>query len=219
MIRQHVKLRLLNPPMLKLLVVFRCVLGELGIAFFYVCRRARKHSSGIYFAVLLLCGFGVLTYSSQVQAEQPPEYRLKVAFLYNFAAYTEWPERHNPNLEYCIYGDDPFGEHLQHLRQKKINEQEVVIKYPKDPDELHSCQVVFIARSATDNLSGILNLLDGKSILTIADTPGSCQQGVVLNMAIKEAKVVFEANIASAKKNGLKLSSQLLRFATEVYQK
>lgn len=218
MIRQHVKRHLLTPSMLKLMVVFRCVLGWLGIVFFYVCWRVRKHTLSTYFTILLLCGFGVLIYASQVQAEQPSEYRLKVAFLYNFAAYTEWPERHSSNLEYCIYGDDPFGEHLQHLRQKKINEQEIVIKYPKDSDDLHSCQVVFIARSAMDNLSGILNLLDGKPILTIADTPGSCQQGVVLNMAIREAKVIFEANIASAKKNGLKLSAQLLRFATEVHQ-
>jgi hypothetical protein len=37
-------------------------------------------------------------------------------------------------------------------------------------------------------------------------------------MSIKKGKVTFEANMASAKRNGLKLSSQLLRFASEVYQ-
>lgn len=107
---------------------------------------------------------------------------------------------------------------LQYLRQRKVNKQEVVVKYPADLHELAGCQAVFIARSVIDNLSAILVLLHGKPVLTIADTPGSCQQGVMINMAISEGKVVFEANLAAAKQNGLRLSAQLLRFATEVYQ-
>lgn len=171
-----------------------------------------------HFAIRLLCCVSLLIPAPLIQAEQPSEYRLKVAFLYNFIAYTEWPEQHSVNLNFCIYGDDPFGEHLQHLRGKKTNEREIVIRHIKNIEDLTACQVVFISRSVVHNLHAILNQLNDKPILTVSDNPNASQQGVVINMSIKEGKVAFEANIASAKRNGLKLSSQLLRFASEVYQ-
>ncbi|TXI29394.1 MAG: YfiR family protein [Nitrosomonas oligotropha] len=170
-----------------------------------------------HFPILALCCI-LLTYSPGTYAEQPPEYRLKVAFLYNFIAYTEWPDQQNPNLNFCIYGEDPFGEHLQHLRGKKTNEQEILIRHTQRIEDLSMCRIVFISRSAMHDLNAILNQLNGKPILTISDSPNASLQGVVINMSIKEGKVTFEANIASAKRSGLKLSSQLLRFASEVYQ-
>jgi len=180
-------------------------------------RFARKSIVVIYSAVLLHWLL-LLSYSPSAQAEHPSEYRLKVAFLYNFAAYTEWPNAHNSVLNLCIHGEDPFGENLQHIRQKKVHEQELLIRHTKNVDELPGCQIVFITRSVVDSLGNIINLLDGKPILTSAGTPGVGQQGVALNMAIKEGKVIFEANLAAARKSGLRLCAQLLRFATEVYQ-
>ena len=192
--------------------------GKLEIVILFVSYRTRKQRCGIYFSIFLLCGLSMLSNALPIQAEQTSEYRLKVAFLYNFAAYTEWSDLHNQVLNLCIHGENPFGENLHHLQQKKINEYELVIRHTENIAELSGCQIVFITRSAANNLSEIINLLNGKPILTIADAPGSSQQGVVLNMTVKEGKVIFEANVAMAKKNGLKLSSQLLRFAVEVYQ-
>ncbi len=177
-----------------------------------------KHAVEMLSSVLLWCSLLALVHSPPVQAEQPSEYRLKVAFLYNFAMYTEWPKQSSQYLDYCIYGDDPFGEHIKHLHQKKVDQQEIVVKYPQNLDALPTCHVVFITRSVINNLDDILKLLNGKPILTIADSPGSCQQGIMLNMAISGGKVIFEANLSAAKQNGLRLSAQLLRFANEVLQ-
>jgi hypothetical protein len=41
---------------------------------------------------------------------------------------------------------------------------------------------------------------------------------VNLNMAVAQSKVTFEANLQTARAAQLKLSSQLLRLATEVIQ-
>ena len=181
-------------------------------------RRIRKRLLIHYFPVLPLCWLLFLGYVPLTQAEQPSEYRLKVAFLYNFSTYTEWPSLPDQVLNLCIYGEDPFGENLQHLQHKKAHEHEIVIRHTRNTEDLPSCQIVFITRSSIDNLSDIVKQLDEMPILTIADTPGASQQGVILNMAIKEGKATFEANVAIAKRNRLKLSSQLLRFATEIYQ-
>lgn len=180
-------------------------------------RHNSNQSSLRHLPILALCGL-LLAYSPGIQAEQQPEYRLKVAFLYNFIAYTEWPDQQNLNLNFCIYGEDPFGEHLQHLWSKKTNEQEILIRHTHNIEDLSMYQIVFIPRSVMHDLNAILNQLNGKPILTISDSPNASLQDVVINMPLKEGKVTFEANIASAKRNGLKLSSQLLRFASEVYQ-
>ncbi|MGZ0017982.1 YfiR family protein [Nitrosomonas sp. wSCUT-2] len=150
--------------------------------------------------------------------EQPSEYRLKVAFLYNFAAYTTWPNPPDRNLTLCIHGEDPFGQNLQHLHGKKINEHDILIKYTRNIIDLTDCHMVFITQSVIKDVDDIIKQLQGMPILTIADSPGAGRRGVVLNMAIKEGKVTFEANIAMAGKNRLNLSSQLLRFASEVHQ-
>lgn len=171
------------------------------------------------FAKLYLLLFWViLSYSPHVHADELDEYTLKAAFLYNFAVYTTWPSLPDQALNLCIYGEDPFGENLQHLQHKKVHEHEILVRHTKSTEDLPGCQIVFITRSGIDNLSDIIEQLNGLPILTIADTPGASQQGVILNMTIKEGKVTFKANVAIAKRNRLKLSSQLLRFATEVYQ-
>lgn len=187
-----------------------------GIPWVVICSGNRSLLR--YLPLLWLCSVSLFAHSPTAYAEQPTEYRLKVAFLYNFIAYTEWPNQQNSNLNFCIYGEDPFGEHLQHLRSKKSNEQEILIRHTKNIEDLSVCQIVFISRSVIHNLNAILNQLSEKPILTISDSPNASLQGVVINMSIKAGKVTFEANIASAKRNGLKLSSQLLRFASEVYQ-
>lgn len=196
-----------------------CVMSrKLAIAMCFLYGAGRRYAVGLCFVLMSMQSFLLLGYSTLIHAEQLSEYRLKVAFLYNFATYTEWPELPPQFLTICIFGDDPFGEHLQHLRNKKANERELSVRRTTHLDDLPACQMVFISRSAIENLGEIIELLASRPVLTIADTPGSCQQGVTLTMALKEGKVIFEANLASAKKNGLRLSSQLLRFASEVFQ-
>ena len=59
--------------------------------------------------------------------------------------------------------------------------------------------------------------LRGDAVLTVADTPGFAERGVMINFFItREDKVRFEANLEEAENSGLRLSSQLLKLATIV---
>lgn len=80
------------------------------------------------------------------------------------------------------------------------------------------CQVIFISSSAINDVKSILNYLDSKPILTIADSKDAVQHGVVLNMSVVNNKILFEANQQAALQNGLTLSARLLRLATKVYR-
>jgi hypothetical protein len=62
-------------------------------------------------------------------------------------------------------------------------------------------------------------MLDGSYILTIGDTKGFGESGVMINFLTKENKVRFEINLAAARRAGLKISSKLLSLATIVYSR
>lgn len=167
---------------------------------------------------LLLCSASIAL-ASNAHADESGEYMLKAAFLYNFAIFTSWPERNMDNFNLCIYGKDPFNRDFDSLMQKKnINERKVIIHRMNTTDRLDQCQLVFISRAAIGDLAGVINSIKDKPVLTVADSPGVSEQGVVLNMNVKDDKITFEANLNRARKAGLNLSSQLLRLATEVHQ-
>ncbi|AEJ02925.1 hypothetical protein Nit79A3_3191 [Nitrosomonas sp. Is79A3] len=167
----------------------------------------------------LLLFWVILSYSPHARAGELDEYTLKTAFLYNFAVYTTWPDTDASTFNLCIYGNDPFGKNLDLLMQKKrIGDRTITIHRTNNIDRLDSCQLVFISRSSIDNLKDVIYTLQDKPALIVADSPGAIQQGIALNMEVKDERITFEANLIVVRKAGLNLSSQLLRFATSVLQ-
>jgi YfiR/HmsC-like len=161
--------------------------------------------------VLLCC-------ASQTFADNLAEYRVKAGFLVNFAAFTEWPAEVGSSLNLCVYGPDPFGEDLDKFQSRSIGGRNLMVTRVVSVDMLENCQVVFISRPVIDNLQRVLDTLNGKPVLTVADSPGAMHQGVMLNMGTRQSRVTFEANLAAARGNGLSLSSKLLNLASEVRQ-
>ena len=167
---------------------------------------------------VLLC-WVIMSYSPCILAEEPSEYTLKAAFLYNFAVFTTWPDSHIDTFKLCIYGSDPFGPGLDAmLEKKKINDLTITIHRTNNIDYLDQCQLVFISRSAIASLANVIDVLKNQPILTVADSPNALQLGASLNMDIKENKITFEVNLGVARKVGLNLSSRLLSLASMVYQ-
>ena len=151
-------------------------------------------------------------------ADDLPEYRLKAAFVYNFALFTEWPAAVGSTLHLCVFGPDPFGIELDGLQGKAVGERSIAVQRKTGVDGLKGCQIVFVSPSATAQLPRVLEALEGQAVLTVADSPGAARQGVALNMAVNQNKVSFEANLKAARAARLNLSSKLLRLATEVIQ-
>ena len=147
-----------------------------------------------------------------------PEYRLKAVFLYNFANFTDWPSVEGNNFNLCIFGKDPFGNHLDQFLGKQIDDRSINLVQVNRLDKLHDCQVVFIANSSKDKLRSILDTVNGNPVLTVADMPDAAQKGVILNMVMHNNKVSFEVNLNKARDSGLHLNSKLLRLATDIIQ-
>lgn len=151
-------------------------------------------------------------------SEDLPEYRLKAAFLYNFAAFTEWPADVGATLTLCIHGADPFGSEIDALNGKSAGSRRIEVARKSSLEALKGCQIVFVSASAAGQLPRVIDAVRSLPVLVIADTPGTLRQGAMLNMNLVQGRVTFEANLAAARSARLTLSSKLLRLATEVVQ-
>jgi YfiR/HmsC-like len=169
-------------------------------------------------AKLVLGLLAITLWPGYAQAQELPEYRLKAAFLYNFAQFTEWPADTPSSLTLCVVGNDPFDKDLDSLAGRPVGQRLLAVKRRTGSEPLVGCQVVYIAPSLAAELPRLLATLKNKPVLTVADSPGAMRQGVALNMTVSNGRVNFEANLLAARAAGLNLSSRLLRLATEVVQ-
>ena len=168
--------------------------------------------------ISLILGMSLLVHAPIAKSDAMPEFRLKTAFLYNFIAYTEWPDPTEATINLCVYGENSFGNEIDALNGRSVNSRPITVLHKNQNEDLRDCQVLFISNSVIDHLAFILDNLDTKPVLTIADSKDAASQGVTLNMRIENNKIVFEANIQAARHAGLTLSAKLLRLATKVYQ-
>jgi len=168
--------------------------------------------------LLWLFSLALASFAPRALSDELPEYRLKAAFIYNFALFTEWPANLGTTLNLCVFGKDPFGDEIDPLQGKKVGDRTVAVHRKTSVESLKGCQIVFIANSAIGSLPRVLDSLRGVPVLTVADSPGAAGQGAALNMGVAQNKITFEANLQAARAAGLNLSSKLLRLATEVRQ-
>lgn len=166
--------------------------------------------------LILLCVFSQLGYSPIARADELPEYRLKTAFLYNFATYTQWPNDIGDHFNLCVYGKHSFGNELDSLQGKKVNEHAITVKYIDHVDDLVICRMVFFSRASKQGIDDMFDSLSNKPILVITDD--FVHERGMINLAIEADKVKFDIDLAATRNSGLNFSSQLLRFAREVHK-
>jgi len=157
-----------------------------------------------------------------VEAQAASQYDIKVAFLINFARYTEWPDEsdgtgpsEDQRVEVCVLGRDPFGVVLDELDGREVGTRTVAIRRATDARELTDCHVLFVARSEEGQFTEALDALEKRPILTVGDAAGFIESGGMINLVIRSNKLRFIINIEAVDASGLDLSSRLLRLAVD----
>lgn len=150
-----------------------------------------------------------------VWSAEIPEYKLKAAYLYNFASFTEWPVEQE-KFSLCIFGDDPFGPHLKQVTARKIKHRTIAARTVRTVEGVKGCDLIFVTPSAVNRINQIDDQIADQPILVVADSPSALERGAMINMATRRGKVSFEVNLKKVKQHGLKISSKLLRLAKEV---
>jgi hypothetical protein len=174
--------------------------------------------TGAGLRILVCLAGGALAFAPReapAQLAVSREYQVKAAFLFNFVQFVEWPTRAFTNSEapICIgvLGEDPFASALEEtVRGETVQNRKLIVQHSNRVEPLKDCQLVFISKSETDRVPGILDELDPEPVLTVSETQGFAQRGGIINLYLAGNKVRFEINPAAARHKGLKISSELL---------
>ena len=166
------------------------------------------------FCLVSLCPIGT-GFLARAQG-QNGEYVLKAAFLYNFAKFVEWPEHVSPKgsapLTLCVVGD-AFGSSIDSIEGKEVRGHPLTVRKNVQHSSLKTCHVLFFSNEEVPRLATVLNDLRNSAVLTVCDSPGCAEQGLMINLRLIEKKVSIEVNLEAIQRTPLKVSSQLLKLA------
>jgi hypothetical protein len=146
------------------------------------------------------------------------EYRVKAAFLYNFAKFVEWPPQAflsaNTPLVICVLGQNPFGRSLDEaVDGKVVEDRKLVVRQFADIRQVSGCHILFVSSSERKYLRAILGDLKESGVLTVGETEGFTAEGGVITLWLEGDRVRFEINLDAASRQKLRISSRLLSLA------
>jgi YfiR/HmsC-like len=143
---------------------------------------------------------------------------VEAAYLYNFGKFVRWPDDpgHGPVL-ICVAGKDPFAQTVAHLvTGERLNDRPLQVRNLERPDAVQGCSILFVGAGQRAQLDGYLAAAAGKPILTVGDSPDFLARGGIVQFIFDENHVRFSVNLNAANRNGLSLSSQLLKVAVSI---
>jgi len=143
---------------------------------------------------------------------------LKTGFVAKFAQFTAWPEDYSPyseNIVITVLGDDPIFDAMNKFYiNKKIKGFQIKIKQIFNINEIDSPHILFITKNMKSELNTILEYIQNKPIMTISDTEGFCNKGVLINFYLtKKGTLHFELNYKVMRQSNLKINLLLLEIA------
>ncbi|MGK2859270.1 MAG: YfiR family protein [Thermoanaerobaculia bacterium] len=160
----------------------------------------------------------LLVVSVSALAGELAEYQIKAEFIERFTRFVEWPASASQPAAspfvIGIIGRDPFGGYLDAIaRERTIKGRPVRIHRLKGIEDAGSCQILFIAASESARVGTIVATTRTRPVLTIGDSPGYLDAGVMINLYTEDNKVRFEINEQELARAGFQASAQLLKLA------
>jgi hypothetical protein len=160
---------------------------------------------------------GVLL-SAGARAQTTDEYRVKAAFLYNFAKFVDWPPRAfkaaSDPIVIGVLGKDPFGDALiSATAGKTLAGRGFQVREVADPQQAVQCQILFVSSSERKRLASLFEQIRGLAILTVGETDDFAAEGGVINFRIEDGTIRLQINVEAARKQQLHISAKLLSLA------
>lgn len=172
---------------------------------------------------IVACLFVWFAFHSHVPSAhaQSAEYKIKAAYLFNFAQFVDWPTNRFTNetspIIVGVLGRDPFGPILDQILQSEVvKNRKIEVRRYRSVKETQECHMLFISATEAPNIKSILASLKGQSILTVADMDDFAVNGGMIRFLSEKNKIRFRINLQSIKEAHLFVSSKLLQLAEVV---
>jgi hypothetical protein len=169
--------------------------------------------------VVLLAASGLVS-GQELAVENP--YKVKAAFLRNFAHYVDWPGHvfsgNAAPWRICVLGRDPFGEVLEMTFKGRTEQGRAFEIIRADvPEELLLCQIVFVAHQNGERRRAALAKLKDKPVLTVGDAPEFLGEGGVIRFQVGD-RVHMSINLDQARAVSLTIPTRMLEVSSEVLE-
>jgi hypothetical protein len=150
---------------------------------------------------------------------------LKVAYLYNFTRFAQWPEAAlGERFLIAVVGDPILAAALKVLEgpDKRVQGRPIEVEARDPTDRVGDCQVLFIGVAALAELPRLVEQTAGRPVLLVGDGRGLAGRGVAIGLYLKPdilgtgSRLRFVIDRRALEGRGLKVSAQLYDVAEAV---
>lgn len=169
------------------------------------------------FILLTLMLFFSTTSIETAHAEErsPSEWSIKLAFIYNFAKFIQWPAG-IPSSELVIgVMGQAAGPELSD-QKKEVAGRRVILRHVQRIEQARECHIVFVPAAEKGLLPQVIKTLEGRPVVTVGDFDGFLRAGGMINLVPTKGRLNFDINVGATKKAGVTVGYQLLRLAREL---
>lgn len=166
----------------------------------------------------MLAGWGALP----LRAEVSKEYQLKAAFLFNFTRFIEWPADRftgeGSPIVIGVFGHNPFDVELENMvKGRTVNGRTLVVRSVATAEAARSVHLLFVPAGEENRLP--LAAWQGLAIVAVGESDAFAASGGTITFMTQGDKVRFNINLATAERDHVKISAQLLKLAAVVRRK
>ncbi|NEV63316.1 YfiR family protein [Thiorhodococcus minor] len=156
-----------------------------------------------------LCAVCAQTYS---------EADLRAVFLLNFPMFIKWPdeafESVSSQFRYCVVGSQVLSDSLADvLADETVDQRRPRLVAADDPAAWRRCHILYLDGSFAYKGHQVLSAVKGAPVLTIGDSEAFARAGGMIALVRKGGKLRAVINRAMAEREGICISSKLLRLA------
>ena len=172
-----------------------------------------------HFAFSLVLSFACCFLSTTTGAEEAgsKEYKIKIAFIYNFAKFVTWPKGAFPDtaapVSICLADFENFAAALPSYNNKKVGKRSLKFHDINQLASLESCSIVYLSQAKTQHWAKEINR---RGLISVGEGEHFFERGGVINFYTEKNKLRFAINLNTAKKVGVTFNSRLLRLAKVV---
>jgi hypothetical protein len=146
------------------------------------------------------------------------EYRVKAAFLFNFAKFVDWPEPAFKSaadpIVICIVGKNPFGAELeQTVNGQTAQGKPFQVRQIVDLELMGACHILFVSSSERKRLPVIFHAIKTLGVLTVGESDNFTAEGGIVNFRIEDGTIRIQINVDAAAQHQIHISSKLLSLA------
>jgi hypothetical protein len=173
-----------------------------------------KRSRRIGWLLVICLLFGMQWARAEEETSSKKLARHKAVFMYNFIEYVKWPEgkRDGPFVINMLGECEVVSTMKAVARKRRAGDRAMVVKSIASVEEIEpACHMLFIAPAQGEQMKKIDAKVHERNILTVGDSPGLTEKGVIINFVSVGPKLRFKINLEAAEAADLRLSSHLLK--------